>query len=64
MDTFLSSGAEAHGDALRTNSATKAAFRSLSVVIEDICEFIEENSKGMAASLLRRLSVMIIVGRQ
>ena len=63
MDTFLSSGAEAHGDALRTNSATKAAFRSLAGVIEDICKFIEENSKGMAASLLRKLSVIVFVGR-
>ena len=55
MDTFLSSGAEALGGVLRTNTTTKVAFRSLAGIIEDICKFIEKNSSGMAGSLLREL---------
>ena len=57
MDKFLDSGTEALGGALRTNSTTKAAFRSLTGAIEDISQFIEEYNIGLAGDLFRELSV-------
>ena len=61
MDAFLSSGAEALGGMLGSNSTTRVAFRSLAGAIEDICMFIKEHDTGMAGSLLRKLSATNVV---
>ena len=50
MDEFLTSGMEDLGGFLRTNSTTKASFKLLAGVFEEISELISEQNKGMAGS--------------
>lgn len=51
MDEFWNSGMEGLENVLRTNSATKAAFKLLGSVFEEISEFIREHNKGMGSGL-------------
>lgn len=51
MDDFLNSGLETLGNVLRTDSTTKAAFKSLAGVFEEISKLIREQNKGMVGSL-------------
>lgn len=54
MDDLLNSGMETLGSVLRTDSTTKAAFRSLAGVFEEIARLIREQNKGMVGSLCER----------
>ena len=69
MDDLLRYGVEELDGVLRVNSTTKAAFKSLVNVMEEVSGFIEEQNKGVISSLLRKHSVpdlvsfLIIVSR-
>lgn len=59
MDDFLNYGMENLADALRASSTTKAAFRSIAEVFEEISELIANENRGMAGSL-RELFVPLL----
>ena len=53
MDEVLNHGLEKLSEALRINSDTKEAFRSIARVIGEVSEYVEEQNKGIVGSLLR-----------
>ena len=51
MSGLLDSGMESLGSVLMANSTTKAAFRLLAGVFEEITDLVNEHNKGMARGL-------------
>lgn len=58
MDDLLSYGVEKLESMLRSNLMTKNAFQSIADVFEELSMVIEEENKGLMASLLREYQLL------